>query len=120
MPVKRKKIGSGITEREAVDISAPFGVVESKAIRELFDRGFDFESTYGRPIETWARATLSAVGIHEPRKKWSDGREAHGWRGVVRLDGFDVDTPEDYAAFVSRVQGGSPELTRAGVPRPKP
>lgn len=31
-----------------------------------------------------------------------------------------IDTPEDYAAFVSRMQGGSPELTRAGAARTEP
>jgi len=58
MPIKHKKTGTGITEREVTEVTAPFGEKEIAEVGKLFSREFTFEGLYGKRAEVWAREVL--------------------------------------------------------------
>ncbi len=71
MPIKDYEIRDGITARQGVRISAPFGDAELAAVGRMFEalgRQADFEGMT-EPLEAWAQETLVKAGIPpDPRR----------------------------------------------------
>ena len=73
MPIEKRTRGSGITEREIVDLNDP----DSEGARKFSEQEFTFEGLCGKPLEEKALRIFADAGFtYECPRLMKDGRRA--------------------------------------------